>query len=48
VLFIIIGIFLSSRGWLPTIAAAVLHLLSSLVIVFNSARLVRFGEESDV
>ena len=48
VLFIIVGIFLSSRGWLPTIAAAVLHLLSSLVIVFNSARLVRFGEESDV
>jgi hypothetical protein len=25
--------------------AAVLHFLGSLIVVFNSARLVRFGEE---
>ena len=44
-IFIILGLILSGRGQLPTVLAAVLHLLGSLVIVFNSARLVRFGEE---
>ena len=43
VLFIIFGISLSK--FLPPSAAAVLHFASSLVVVFNSARLVRYGEE---
>jgi Cd2+/Zn2+-exporting ATPase len=43
VLFITFGISLS-KFVRPEIAA-LLHFLSSLVVVFNSARLVRFGEE---
>ncbi len=43
VFFIIIGISLSSFI-LPTIAA-VMHFLISIIIVFNSARLIRHGEE---
>ena len=45
VLFIILGIVAASANWLPTAYAAALHFLGSLVVVFNSARLVRFGEE---
>jgi Cd2+/Zn2+-exporting ATPase len=45
VLFIIGGLTLASMGYLPPIAAAVLHVTGSLVVVFNSARLVRKGEE---
>jgi Cd2+/Zn2+-exporting ATPase len=45
VLFIILGVSASAAGWLPLIYAAVLHFTGSLVVVFNSARLVRFGEE---
>ncbi|MBN1865183.1 MAG: cation-translocating P-type ATPase [Victivallales bacterium] len=45
VLFVIGGISLSVFGLLPPIAAAMIHTLSTLVIVFNSARLVRIGEE---
>jgi len=45
ILFIILGIIFSGQGWLTPIAAVLLHLVSSLVIVFNSARLVRLGEE---
>ena len=44
-IFIIVGLVLSGQGKIIPIVAAVMHLLSSLVIVFNSARLVRFGEE---
>jgi len=43
IFFIIIGISLSSFI-LPTIAA-VMHFLISIIIVFNSARLIRHGEE---
>ncbi|MHC4131420.1 MAG: heavy metal translocating P-type ATPase [Planctomycetota bacterium] len=43
VTFIILG-FSFSYLILPTLAAA-LHFISSLVVVFNSARLVRHGEE---
>ncbi len=46
-LFIVLGIVLSSMGYIPPVLAVLLHLGSSLVIVFNSARLVRFGEEID-
>jgi Cd2+/Zn2+-exporting ATPase len=43
VTFIIIGISLSNL--IMPIFAAILHFVSSLVVVFNSARLVRHGEE---
>jgi Cd2+/Zn2+-exporting ATPase len=45
VLFIILGVSASAAGWLPLIYAAMLHFTGSLIVVFNSARLVRFGEE---
>ena len=47
VLFIILGIGAGAAAWLPAMYAAVLHFVGSLVVVFNSARLVRFGEELD-
>ncbi|MGO8681417.1 MAG: heavy metal translocating P-type ATPase [Limisphaerales bacterium] len=45
VCFIVGGLILASFGYLPPIVAAVLHVTGSLVVVFNSARLVRKGEE---
>jgi Cd2+/Zn2+-exporting ATPase len=45
VCFIVGGLMLASFGYLPPIVAAVLHVTGSLVVVFNSARLVRKGEE---
>ena len=44
-IFVAGGISLSVFGILPPIAAAVLHTSSTLIIIFNSARLVRMGEE---
>ncbi len=41
--FIILGI--SAFKFLRPEMAAVLHFVGSLIVVFNSARLVRFGEE---
>ncbi len=38
---------LAVAGFIDPITAAVLHALSSIVVVFNSARLVRQGEEMD-
>jgi Cd2+/Zn2+-exporting ATPase len=32
---------------LPAIFAAILHFVGSLFVVFNSARLVRYGEDLD-
>ena len=46
-LFIVLGIAAGAAAWLPAIYAALLHFLGSLIVVFNSARLVRFGEELD-
>ena len=43
--FVIGGMALSVFGWMTPIAAAILHTGSTLVIIFNSARLVRTGEE---
>ncbi len=43
--FIIAGIILSVFGYMNPIAAAVLHTSSTLIVIFNSARLVRTGEE---
>ncbi|MHC4742555.1 MAG: heavy metal translocating P-type ATPase [Planctomycetota bacterium] len=46
-LFITLGIAAATAGWLETMFAAFLHFAGSLIVVFNSARLVRFGEELD-
>jgi Cd2+/Zn2+-exporting ATPase len=43
VIFIVLGV--SLFFFIPPKLAAVLHFLGSLIVVFNSARLVRFGEE---
>jgi len=45
VAFIIGGMTLAALGYFPPIVAAALHTGGSLIVVFNSARLVRKGEE---
>jgi Cd2+/Zn2+-exporting ATPase len=45
ILFVIGGLILAAWNYLPPIAAAVLHVVGSLIVVFNSARLVRQGED---
>jgi Cd2+/Zn2+-exporting ATPase len=47
VAFIILGDIAAAAAWLPAVYAAVLHFVGSLIVVFNSARLVRYGEELD-
>jgi len=47
IIFIILGITAGAAAWLPAAYAAVLHFVGSLIVVFNSARLVRYGEELD-
>ncbi|UCC21497.1 MAG: cation-translocating P-type ATPase [Planctomycetota bacterium] len=47
IMFIILGVIAASAAWLPAVYAAVLHFVGSLIVVFNSARLVRYGEELD-
>ena len=44
VLFILGGLMLATFGYLNPIVAAILHNAGSLLVVFNSARLVRQGE----
>ncbi|MCL2329745.1 MAG: cation-translocating P-type ATPase, partial [Phycisphaerae bacterium] len=44
VAFIVVLLIIGALGRLPAIAAAFLHMVSSAVVIFNSARLVRFGE----
>jgi len=46
-IFIILGVAAAAAAWLPAIYAAFLHFVGSLIVVFNSARLVRYGEELD-
>lgn len=43
-LFIVGGIVLSGVGYLNPIVAALIHNLGSLIVVFNSGRLIRDGE----
>jgi Cd2+/Zn2+-exporting ATPase len=43
--FIVVFECLSAWGLVPPLLAAVLHVLASVVVIFNSARLVRQGEE---
>src|SRR5947199_4741728 len=45
VAFIITGMTLSALGKVPPVLAAAMHTGGSLIVVFNSARLVRKGEE---
>ncbi len=44
-LFVLVGIILSVFGIMQPITAAALHTCSTLIVIFNSARLVRTGEE---
>jgi Cd2+/Zn2+-exporting ATPase len=45
VFFIVGGLTLAAFGYLNPIVAAIMHNAGSLIVVFNSARLVRHGEE---
>jgi Cd2+/Zn2+-exporting ATPase len=45
VVFIIGGMTLAALGKVPPVLAAAMHTGGSLIVVFNSARLVRKGEE---
>jgi Cd2+/Zn2+-exporting ATPase len=45
VAFIISGMTFSALGSVPPVLAAAMHTVGSLIVVFNSARLVRKGEE---
>jgi Cd2+/Zn2+-exporting ATPase len=45
VFFITVSLILSGLGAITPVFGALLHLVAALVVVFNSARLVRFGEE---
>jgi len=45
VAFIVVGQTLSAMGLIPPVWAAVAHFGASIIVVFNSARLVRFGEQ---
>ncbi len=45
--FIVVFGILAAAGVIGPVTAAALHAISSIVVVFNSARLVRQGEELD-
>jgi Cd2+/Zn2+-exporting ATPase len=45
VLFIVVGLTITSFGYIGPIAASMLHVAGTLIVIFNSARLVRKGEE---
>ncbi|MEO6034992.1 MAG: cation-translocating P-type ATPase, partial [Verrucomicrobiota bacterium] len=45
ILFVIGGLVLAAFGYIPPILAALMHVVGSLIVVFNSFRLVRQGEE---
>jgi Cd2+/Zn2+-exporting ATPase len=44
-IFILIGLGFSAGKMLPVVLSAVLHIVGSMIVIFNSARLVRFGED---
>jgi len=48
VLFVIVGLVMAAFKWINPVSAAVLNVMGSLIVVFNSARLVREGEEFEV
>jgi Cd2+/Zn2+-exporting ATPase len=45
ILFVIIGLVLAALNYITPVLAAMLNVAGSLIVVFNSARLVREGEE---
>jgi len=45
ILFVIGGFVLAWMGYIDAVMAAALHVIGSLMVVFNSARLVRQGED---
>ncbi len=45
VVFIVVLMTVAVWGWLTPVAAAVAHTIAAAVVLFNSARLFRFGEE---
>ena len=45
--FITIGVYFAIAGELGPVGAALIHTVSSLLVIFNSARLVRSGEVLD-
>jgi Cd2+/Zn2+-exporting ATPase len=47
VLYIVTLLVLAGFGGLPAMLAAFLHTVASAIVIFNSARLVRFGEGLD-
>jgi hypothetical protein len=44
VTFIVVLLVMGALGWVNPMLAAFLHMVASAVVIFNSARLVRFGE----
>ena len=44
-LVVLVGMLLAAFGKMSPVWAALLHTLSSIIVIFNSARLVRTGEE---
>jgi Cd2+/Zn2+-exporting ATPase len=46
--FIVTLVVLAGMGYLKPVMGAVLHMVTATVVIFNSARLVRFGEELHV
>jgi Cd2+/Zn2+-exporting ATPase len=42
--FIVSGVYFATLGHVTPVGAALLHSISSLFVIFNSARLVRSGE----
>ena len=45
--YVVLTLTFSAAGYIPPIMAAFLHVASSIVVVFNSTRLVREGEDLD-
>src|SRR5471032_621394 len=45
IVFIIVGLTAAAFGYIGPITAAILHVIGTLIVIFNSARLVRKGEE---
>ncbi|HTY88765.1 MAG TPA: cation-translocating P-type ATPase [Candidatus Acidoferrum sp.] len=45
VVFILVGWTATTTGYIGPIVASILHVCGSLIVIFNSARLVRKGEE---
>jgi Cd2+/Zn2+-exporting ATPase len=46
--FILAFLALAAAGYVSPVLAALLHVVSGLAVVFNSARLVRCGEDLEL